>query len=491
MFKDSATSNEMKLSRTKCAAIIRNGWSPYFIGQLQEDISHASFSLLIDESTDIGVVKFLGIVIKYFSKSSSNVVTIFLKLAELKQCDAEAIVAAIKATLREYKLDIQKLVGIGTDNASVMTGRLNGVYAKLKLELPELILVPCIFHSLQLAVSECCKSFLPQEMEYLIAVTYNWFARSSSRQSKYKQLYQTLNEGHSPLKIVQSCATRWLSIETAVTRVLDQWLELKTHFEISSIEEHCYMANQLKTLFNDEFKKSYLLFVQPYLKEFQTANKLFQSGTADMTKMFDDFYGLLERTVYTIVTKRKDFDPVTSEVEDYLNPNITFNYMFEKHVQQLRQSNKLSFTQEKNLRSACTQLVVGLVKSLRERFPRNLELLRSIKLLSIHNTLRPVKQKSLVPLMEELQMNPRIISKVELQWNSIHLNTWNTSSTVAFWGSVLIFSDSCGSNPYEDLARFATKMLAVPLSNADVERTFKKPHSVSNVECYNYSSSRT
>lgn len=160
VFNDSVTANEMRLSRTKCAAIIRNGWSPYFIGELQKDIGDSAFSLLIDESTDIGVIKFLGVVIKYFSKSSSTIITTFLKLAELTSCDAEAIVFTIKTTLKEFKLDIKKLSGLGTDNASVMTGRLNGVYAKLKFELPELILVPCICHSLQLAVSECCKTFL-------------------------------------------------------------------------------------------------------------------------------------------------------------------------------------------------------------------------------------------------------------------------------------------------------------------------------------------
>lgn len=69
VFKDSVTATEMKLSRTKCSAIIRNGWSPYFIDQLKTDIGDSSFSLLIDESTDIGVIKFLGIVVKYFSKS--------------------------------------------------------------------------------------------------------------------------------------------------------------------------------------------------------------------------------------------------------------------------------------------------------------------------------------------------------------------------------------------------------------------------------------
>ena len=56
--------SEVKLVRTKCSAIIRNVIYPYFKNQLREDIGNSFFSLIIDESTDIGVFKYLGIVIK-------------------------------------------------------------------------------------------------------------------------------------------------------------------------------------------------------------------------------------------------------------------------------------------------------------------------------------------------------------------------------------------------------------------------------------------
>ena len=56
---------------------------------------------------------------------------------------------------------------------------------------------------------------------------------------------QTLNDGTLPLKIPKDCQTRWLSIQPAVQSILEQWMELKTHFEVSRLSEKCYTAKVL------------------------------------------------------------------------------------------------------------------------------------------------------------------------------------------------------------------------------------------------------
>lgn len=106
----------------------------------------------------------------------------------MNECDADGIVGTLKATLAKFNIPLQNLMGIGTDNASVMTGVNNGIYAKLKRDLPNLVLVRCICHSLQLAVSAVTKQFLPRNLEFIIKETYDWFSRSSSRQAAYKEL---------------------------------------------------------------------------------------------------------------------------------------------------------------------------------------------------------------------------------------------------------------------------------------------------------------
>lgn len=144
-FKSSEAADSMKLHRTKCTGIICNVLAPHFQKELKNKINNGPFSILIDESTDISVLKFLGITIMYFDTDIKQVTSTYLSLVEMESCDAEALTNAIKTTLHSKGLDIKNLCGIGTDNASVMVGINNSVYVKFKEEIPSLIHIPCIF----------------------------------------------------------------------------------------------------------------------------------------------------------------------------------------------------------------------------------------------------------------------------------------------------------------------------------------------------------
>jgi len=101
--------------------------SPHFEKILRTSIGYQPCSILVDESTDISVTKYLGITIVYFnkeldSKELGQVTSTYLALVEMEACDAEAIIIGIKTTLKNKGLDLQKLIGISTNNASVMVG---------------------------------------------------------------------------------------------------------------------------------------------------------------------------------------------------------------------------------------------------------------------------------------------------------------------------------------------------------------------------------
>ena len=262
------------MHRTKCTAIIKHVLMPHFVSKLKEDIGDRKYSILLDESTDIAVHKYLGLAIHYFSEHSQTLVSTFLHLAPLQECDANGIVDALKSSLHAYGLNLQNMIGIGTDNASVMVGINNGVYKKLK-EVPSLVHIRCVCHSVQLAVSHASSVTMPRNLEFLVSETYNWFARSSSRQKAYNNLFKLINDGHEPLKIVQACQTRWLSIASAVQRLCDQWLELKTHFSLTRTSEKCYNSEMLHAMYSDEFNHAYMLFLKSVLSEVQRVNKAF------------------------------------------------------------------------------------------------------------------------------------------------------------------------------------------------------------------------
>lgn len=152
-----------------------------------------------------------------------TLVSTFIGLVELEAGDAKSIAKAIVEFLEKCNLKKRIFRGIDTDYAYVMTGVHNGVHKILKEEcsLPNLILICCVCYSLQLAVSAASKETITRCVEYIIRETYNWFSISPKRREAYKAVYATINCAQK-LQITNVCATCWLLIEPAVTRILDQ-----------------------------------------------------------------------------------------------------------------------------------------------------------------------------------------------------------------------------------------------------------------------------
>jgi hypothetical protein len=84
--------------------------------------------------------------------------TNFVKIIPLSDGTAETIVHALTQFLAEHKLPVQKMCAIGSDGASVMVGKRNGVVAKLKELVPNLLSNHCVAHRLALAVSQSTKN---------------------------------------------------------------------------------------------------------------------------------------------------------------------------------------------------------------------------------------------------------------------------------------------------------------------------------------------
>ncbi|KAL4719405.1 hypothetical protein ACJJTC_015099, partial [Scirpophaga incertulas] len=68
LFSDSKCGHDIHIHRTKCSEIINEVLGPHFTESLRLDIGDQKFSLILDESTDISVLKYLGIAIRYFTE---------------------------------------------------------------------------------------------------------------------------------------------------------------------------------------------------------------------------------------------------------------------------------------------------------------------------------------------------------------------------------------------------------------------------------------
>lgn len=165
---------------------------------LDEKMSEISkselYSIMTDESNDRGNRKRMLIYAQYLS--GSEVECCLLNNTEITEgtADAETLVTKVLDELKCKGLDLKNLVGIGTDGASVMTGRRNGVVKRLKDVCPSLVGVHCAAHCSALASSQAAKK-IPELAKYQRTVSnvFWYFSNSSLRCKKLCEVQHLLS----------------------------------------------------------------------------------------------------------------------------------------------------------------------------------------------------------------------------------------------------------------------------------------------------------
>ncbi|KAL1501402.1 hypothetical protein ABEB36_006726 [Hypothenemus hampei] len=229
--------------------------------------------------------------------------------------------------------------------------------------------------------------------------------------------------------------TRWISIEPAVQRILNQWDSLKVHFEIVRHTQNFYTAELLYAMYNDLSNKVYLTFLHTILDLIQKTNKSFESNSADVTKLY---------------------------------PNPYLGFAFENACREAGISNEA-----KNIiKSRCISFLIELSVQLRNRLPENLQILEKMNRFSVTECLKPNK----MPITEialEFFKDPLIISKIEMKWSRLHTVPWQEiTNTEKFWGDVSHYKDASGENIFQELVDLSLRLLCLPHSNTDVKRIF-------------------
>ena len=128
----------------------------------------------------------------------------------------------------------KKLVGMSTDGASVMLGKNNGVYAKLKELQPSLVAIHCMAHRLELSYKDGVKDLpLYNKLTLFMSNVYTFYKRSSLNKSMLKRSAASLDMNlRMPLRIG---GTRW------VQHLLNATTNLSCSYK--AILQHCEQVN--------------------------------------------------------------------------------------------------------------------------------------------------------------------------------------------------------------------------------------------------------
>ncbi|XP_073718948.1 zinc finger protein 862 isoform X2 [Misgurnus anguillicaudatus] len=176
--------------------------------------SSQAISLEVDESTDVSMSRQLDLHVRYLDKEG-HVFNQFLDLVPIPDGKADTIVTAIKNVMLKKAIPTEKLYGLGTDGAAVMTGRVNGVAKQLTDSFPKIVSVACAAHRLALACKDSSNDvkYMATFRDHLQEL-YLYFRNSANRTATLKAASATL--GVSDLKIKEVKDTRWLSQHRAI-----------------------------------------------------------------------------------------------------------------------------------------------------------------------------------------------------------------------------------------------------------------------------------
>ena len=180
------------------------------------------FSLLIDESSDISVKKQLVLVARYLV--GRDVKTAFIDIQDIFDGTANTIVQAIHSFIVKRSLDIDKLRGFATDEASVMVGCRTSVATQLKQCSPSLISIHCVNHRLALAASHAADN-----------IPYLHFSQNSPVRMSGLHAIQALLDDPA-IKLKEAKDVRWLSHDAAVATLLRIFPSLMASLEREATE---------------------------------------------------------------------------------------------------------------------------------------------------------------------------------------------------------------------------------------------------------------
>ena len=257
------------------------------------------FGILADDGTDISVMEQMIVFISYINQSSSKVQVDFLTVADVLEdesaegANAEVLCKVLLSELDKCGLEASNFMSLVTDGASVMTGRIGGLAARLKKVNNLLISIHCICHRLSLA---CVRS--QDDINYISTVEtilrqlWQYFENSPKRSAKYLKMQlsykKATNISSQAEKIVvrkvrKSCRTRWLSLDRAVEGVYLDFVPLL--LTLHELEERdaiaCGLLKRMKSL---KFVGG-IYILREILPILSTLSRTFQQGTINFTRI--------------------------------------------------------------------------------------------------------------------------------------------------------------------------------------------------------------
>lgn len=473
---DKNSMNMTSCGRTKATKIITNVTGSYGKETILSILRTTKFSLIIDESTDIGTIKNLAVIARYYTKG--KVCDTFLELMEISQGTAENIYNSIVSFFNENHIDYKSnMIGLAADGASVMMGRHHSVSVLFKNDIPHLFVLKCVCHSFALCASNAVKC-LPAEIEQLTRDVFN-FMRSFKRITEYGEFQKFVEV--KPHKLLHPSQTRWLSLVQVVKRFLQQYDALSLYFKSEFLEKKNRTVESIYNLLNCKVTKLYFEFLSYALTLFTDLNIEFQSEAPKVQTLYNKikqvYITLLDNYLKPTYIKNTPTENIQFRnphnflplPEIYLGPYVSRSLVNTKIAE-----NDLNVFRQK-----CLEFYIEAAKQIYQRFPfqdQTAAILKEISLLD-PKIIRERKINSIATLAQHFThfLEDGNISEIDRQWRLLRNEDIihnEINDIIEFWENIKTVLNPDGTQRYSEITKLVEICLSLPHSSATCERLF-------------------
>ncbi|VDI00488.1 Hypothetical predicted protein [Mytilus galloprovincialis] len=280
-------------SDNACRRFIQYIYEDLFKGvkmQIENDLHF--YSILIDGATDSSVTENELIYLRFVE--NGRPVNHYFSIEDVEKADAQGILKEIEGAFTRNGIPNwkDKLIGFGSDGASVNLGCRGGIATLIKRDVPHLVITHCIAHRLELAANSAIKNHKHmKEIQDLLQYLYKHYQYSPKALRELRQIGEALEE--KVLKPTKLAGTRWLPhIHRALEVLVREFRVLLAHFEhiresrSGSAEVQgraTFISKKLK-----EYKFLYIVFFfLDILKVLSVLSLKFQQDYLTLSAMFD------------------------------------------------------------------------------------------------------------------------------------------------------------------------------------------------------------
>lgn len=473
---DSKIAQGLACGRTKTTSIVKYVLGEHGFDTLRQHLRNVKFSLIVDESTDRKCEKEMCMVVR--SYRDDNIKDDFFGLIKLSSADAltlyNHIVEYFTSNDIPYK---QNLIGFASDGANVLMGHQHSVMSLLKKDIPALYVMKCICHSFHLCASYACQK-LPRFVEDLTRDVYNYFSSSPKRTSQFLEFQEFCDvKAH---KILHPAQTRWLSVHSAISRILEQYGALQLYFTDAVSQNDLLAAENILTKLRDPTTKLFLQFLDFILPFFTNLNKEMQSESPKIHLIYKNVTNIL-RSIFDCFLKRNYVVNTPLENIDYKNPKnflaIEDIYLGGNVMKTISEST-ISQDQLTFFRLRCLDFYTEGCSQIIQRFPLKNNVLEKLDFVD-PAIIKSGSVSSLVPiaLLFPNLIQPENLQNLDNQWrllrNTKDINTLS-NDVILFWQEVHKMERGDGELAFNLLVNFVKCILSLPVSSANVERKFSQ-----------------